>query len=52
MEGLNLPCGIGFKWPWMALSCQCLVFNVLSGPVFVSKLLTEAEEADSNTPDY
>lgn len=52
MEGLTLPCGIGFKWPQMALPCQCLVFNVLSGLVVVAKLLTEAEDAGSNTPDY
>lgn len=38
MEGLTLPCGIGFKWPRMALPCQCFVFNVLSGLVVVAKL--------------
>lgn len=52
MEGLTLPYGIGFKWPRMALPCQCLVFNVLSGRVVVAELLTEAEGAGSNTPDY
>lgn len=52
MEGLTLPCGIGFKWPRMALPCQCLVFNVLSGLVVVAKLLTEAEGDGSNAPLY
>ena len=47
MEGLTLPCGIGFKWPRMALPCQCLVFNVLSVLVVVAKLLTEAKGAGS-----
>lgn len=51
MEGLSLPRGIGFKWPRMALPCQCLVFNVLSGLVVRAKLLTEAQGAASNTLD-
>lgn len=44
MEGLSLPCSIGFKWPRMALPCQCLVFNALSELVVVAKLLTETEQ--------
>lgn len=52
MEGLTLPCGIGFKWPRMALLCQCLVHNVLSVLVVVANLLTGAEGTGSNTPAY
>lgn len=51
MEGLSLPCSIGFKWPRMALLCQCLIFNALSGSLVGAKLLTEAEGAGSNTTD-
>lgn len=51
MEGLNLPCGIGFKWPRMALPCQCLVFNVLSGLVAAAELLTETDGAGSVVQD-
>lgn len=52
MEGLTLPCGIGFKWPRMPLPCQCLVFNVLSGLVVAAKLLTEAEGAGELAVQY
>lgn len=52
MEGLTLPCSIGFKWPRVALPCQCLIFNALSGLMVVAKLLTEDEGAGSNTSDY
>lgn len=44
MEGLSLPRSIGFKWPRMALPCQCLVFNALSELVLVAKLLTETRQ--------
>lgn len=49
MEGLTLPCSIAFKCPRMALPCQSLVFNALSGLVVVAKLLTEAKGAGTAT---
>lgn len=45
MESLSLPCSIGFKWPRVALPCQCLILNALSGLVVVAKLLTKDEGA-------
>ena len=47
MEGLTLPYSIGFKWPRMALFCQWLVFNALSGLVAAAKLLTETRQINA-----